>query len=69
MSHQGHIDGHIHVDCPYSGGAAFYSACECCNSFLDSVKQNIYELQESASAQGLCRGCGSDWCAGGCDDE
>ncbi len=69
MAHNGHIDEHIHVDCEDSAGATRYSACSCCNGFLDEVKQNVYELQQSAREQGLCPGCGSDWCSGGCDDE
>lgn len=69
MAHNGHIDEHIHVDCEDSAGATRYSACSCCNGFLDEVKQNVYELQQSARELGLCPGCGSDWCSGGCDDE
>jgi hypothetical protein len=69
MAHSNHIEGHIHVDCEDSAGATRYSACSCCNAFLDEVKVNVYELQQSAREQGLCPGCGGDWCAGGCDDE
>ena len=69
MSHAGHIESHIHVDCEHSAGATRYSACICCNGFLDEVKVNVHELQQSALEAGLCPGCGSDWCAGGCDDE
>jgi hypothetical protein len=68
-SHEGHIEGHIHVDCADSAQATMYSACGCCNGFLDQVAVNVAELQESAREQGLCTGCGSDWCAGNCDDE
>jgi hypothetical protein len=68
-SHAGHIEGHIHVDCDDSGGATRYSACSCCNGFLDAVKVDVFELQQSAREQGLCSGCGSDWCWGGCDAE
>ena len=69
MAHNGHIDGHIHVDCEDSAQATQYSACECCNGLLDEVKSNVYELQQSAREQGLCPGCGSDWCSGGCDED
>lgn len=69
MAHSGHLDDHIHVECEDSAGATRYSACFCCNGFLDEVKQKVYELQESAREQGLCPGCGSDWCAGGCDED
>jgi len=69
MSHQGHIEGHIHVDCPDSVQATMYSACSCCNAFLDDVKNNIYELQKSARENGLCTGCGGEWCSGGCDED
>ena len=69
MAHSQHIEGHIHVDCEDSAGATLYSACGCCNAFLDEVKANVYELQQSAREQGLCPGCGGDWCPGGCDDE
>lgn len=68
-SHIGHIEGHIHVDCEDSAQATRYSACGCCNGFLDQVNMNVAELQRSAREQGLCPGCGSDWCSGGCDDE
>jgi uncharacterized protein with PIN domain len=68
-SHVGHIEGHIHVNCEDSAQATRYSACSCCNGFLDQVKMKVAELQESAREAGLCPGCGSDWCSGGCDDE
>ena len=68
VSHAGHVEGHIHVDCDKSAGASRYSSCEDCNGFLDQVKLNIYELEQSAKAQGLCHVCGSDWCSG-CSDE
>lgn len=69
MAHENHVEGHIHVECDESIQATAYSACSCCNGFLDEVNGNIYELQEAARAQGLCPGCGSDWCPGGCDDD
>jgi hypothetical protein len=69
VSHDGHVDGHMHVDCDDSAGATRYSACGDCNGFLDQVKANVYELQQSAREQGLCAGCGSDWCTGSCDEE
>jgi hypothetical protein len=68
MAHIGHIEQHIHVDCEDSAGATRYSACGCCNGFLDETRLRVAELQESARAAGLCPGCGSDWCNGGCDD-
>jgi hypothetical protein len=64
-----HIEGHIHVDCEESSYGTQYSMCECCNGFLDSVKNHVYELQQSAREAGLCPGCGGEWCSGGCDDE